>query len=403
MRNIAKQNSDWSPFLFGVIVVHSLLMQALTFSFRPALSYAALEAGLPAAALGVLSAAFALPGLLLAIPAGRRADRTGERGIAALGGGLMLAAAGIALLWHTSAGALIVATIVFGSGHMLAAIAVQTLISHRAPVARRDSVFGGYAFAIALGQGIGGALLSVGSGDSATPDFPLQATIGLGLGLGCLLLPSLIPAARRTEATISRPAPLPITDLLRRPGVARAIGACAVVVAAVEISLVYLPALGYERGLPAAAVSGMLVARSVAAMVSRLGLGWQVRAIGRRRLMVGSIAVSAAALLGLALPLDVFWVIALCAVFGFSNGVCQPLTLSWLTEISPPRQHGTLTSVRLAAVRIAQSALPTAVGALSAITGSGGVLAVTGVLVGGAAWLVSAIGAPPASRDEEAS
>ncbi len=398
MRKFAKQSSSWSPILLGIVVVHSLLMQALTFSFRPALSYAALQAGLPSAALGALSAAFALPGLLLAIPGGRAADRLGERLVATLGGALMLTGALLAFLVPTDAVVIIAATVVFGCGHMLAAIGIQTLLSNRAPAARRDGIFGSYAFAVSLGQGVGGALLSLGAGNATTPNIPLQLTIALCLGAGVLILPLLIPALPRASRLTDTPQRAPLAQLLRRRTVLRAISASAIVVAAVEICLVYLPALGYERQLSAAAVSGMLVARSVAAMASRLGLSWQVRVIGRRRLMVGSIAISAAALLVLALPLPVVWIVALCALFGLTNGVCQPLTLSWLSEIAPPGQRGALTSIRLSAVRIAQSALPLAAGSLSALSGAGGVLAATGVLVAVASWMSAAITDTPRAK-----
>jgi hypothetical protein len=54
-------------------------------------------------------------------------------------------------------------------------------------------------------------------------------------------------------------------------------------------------------------------------------------------------------------------------------------------------------SLRVGTVRIAQSTLPMAVGALSVLAGSGGVLLATAGVVGIAAWLSSAISDRPQS------
>ena len=62
---------------------------------------------------------------------------------------------------------------------------------------------------------------------------------------------------------------------------------------AVDITLVYLPALGADRGLAAGFVGVLLTLRAVASMSSRLFLGRLVDWIGRRRLMIVSVTLSA--------------------------------------------------------------------------------------------------------------
>lgn len=392
--------SGWTLPSLGVVIVHALLLQVVTFSLRPSLSYAALEAGLGTEWLGMLSAAFALPGLALAIPAGQFTDRVGERVIAVAGGVLMTGGAALALIAHHSIGTLIAATTMFGCGHLLSVIADQALLANRTKPARRDSVFGAYAFTISLGQGVGGALLAIGAGDSATPDLPLQfalSTALAGLGLFCAIAMRRSRVHGAFDGAVGRVSPL---RMLRRPHVLRAVVASSVVVTAVEISLVYFPSLGYERGFPASVVSAMLVGRSIAAMASRLGLGLWIRLIGRRRLMVGSVALSAAAFAMLALPLDAVATVVLCAVFGLFNGVSQPLTLSWLSEISLPGQRGTLMSIRIASVRISQTTIPAGVGLLGSLVGVGGVFVAVAALVGAASWMSAAIDDTPRADPE---
>lgn len=394
MRKFSGNGSGWSRSALAILIAHSLLIQVITFAFRPTLSYAALDAGLPPSLLGLLSAAFALPGVLLALPTGRIADRVSERIVVVAGGVLVLAAALLALFAHGALVAIVLATVLFGMGHLVSVVGDQALLANRTTNSRRDSIFGAYAFSISLGQGVGGGLLAIGSTGSSQPDILLQCFLAAGVAIATVAVATLM----RGSGSHAQPLPsggIGVGALVRSPGVARAIVASSMVIVAMEISLVYFPAIGYERGFAVATVSAMLVARSIASMASRLGLGWQIRVIGRRRLMVGSIAVSAVCIAALALPLDPVWLIVVCAVFGFSNGVCQPLTLSWLSEIAPPGRRGTVMSLRVATNRVAQAALPLAVGGLAATTGAGGVLIATGALLGVASWMSSAIGATP--------
>jgi MFS family permease len=396
------RTSGWSRPGLTIVLAHAVLIQIVTFCLRPSLSYAALESGLGVEWLGALSAAFALPGLALSIPAGRLADRLGERAIAVTGAILLFGGTALALALPGYIAALIGATILFGCGHLLSVIADQTLLANRTKAVRRDSVFGGYAFTVSLGQGIGGALLAINAGDSATPDLDLQFLLSISLAVAIVICAALMrrsPPKPLATGAVALP-PTPLMEMLRRPKVLRAIAASALVVTAVEISLVYFPALGYERGFSASVVSAMLVGRSMASMASRLGMGLWIRLIGRRPLMVGSVALSAVAMAALALPLNPVGTIALCAVFGLFNGFSQPLTLSWLSEIAPHGERGTIMSARIAAVRISQTALPLGVGALSAAVGAGGVLVVVGAIVGVAAWMSAAIGATPRADPE---
>ncbi|SMH50429.1 Predicted arabinose efflux permease, MFS family [Rathayibacter oskolensis] len=387
-------DSGWSRRALGVVIGHSLLLQALTFCLRPSLSYAALDAGLDVAWLGVLSTAFALPGLALALPAGTWTDRFGERAVGVTGAVAMVSAAALAVLLRDSVVVLVLATALFGTGHLLSVVADQALLANRTSALRRDSVFGTYAFSISLGQALGAGLLSINAGSMASPDLSLQFTLCLGIGAAGLVLAALM---RRSapQAAPGPDAPVGVIGLLRRPNVLRAIVASSLVVSSIEISLVYFPALGYERGFPVVVVSAMLVARSVASMLSRIGLSWWIGVLGRRRLMVGSVTLSALSLAALALPLDGVWTIVLCCVFGFVTGASQPLTLSWLSEIAPPGRRGMVMSLRIGTVRIAQAALPVAVGTLSGVAGAGGVLLATAGVVGVAAWLSRAIGSSP--------
>src|SRR5687768_10691807 len=123
--------------------------------------------------------------------------------------------------------------------------------------------------------------------------------------------------------------------LLRLPGLLRALLISCVVLSAVDITLVYLPALGADRGWAAGVVGLLLTLRAVASMTSRFFLGRLVGWIGRRRLMIVSVTLSAVSMAVVAAPLPMVATAVVVVLLGLGLGVGQPLTMSWLAEIAP--------------------------------------------------------------------
>ena len=89
------------------LLVHSALIQAVTFLVRPAATYRALELDVPPFALGVLAASYAVFPLLLALPIGGLVDRLGERRLMAIGAAVVLGCSAFLLFWGTSVAALV--------------------------------------------------------------------------------------------------------------------------------------------------------------------------------------------------------------------------------------------------------------------------------------------------------
>jgi MFS family permease len=165
--------------------------------------------------------------------------------------------------------------------------------------------------------------------------------------------------------------------LLRLPGLVRALVISCVVLSAVDITLVYLPALGTDRGLAAGVVGLLLTLRAVASMTSRFFLGRLVRLVGRRRLMIVSVALSALSMAVVALPMPTWAMGAVVVLLGLGLGVGQPLTMSWLAEVAPAGLRGRAMSLRLTGNRLGQVLIPSAVGLVAAGVGAAGVLAAT--------------------------
>lgn len=359
------------------LLTQTVLVQAATFVLRPTSTYRALELGVPAAWLGVLSACFAIAPLILAVPAGQVTDRFGERRVMLVGAALTALAVAAFMLVGGGITGLVAANVLLGTGHLLVVVGQQALVANAVPDGQYDSAFGYYTLCASLGQAVGPALILLFGG---TSPIPATETIFLGsLGITAMLLAVTVPlrSSERERVSPASGADGRTASLLRRPGTLRAITVSCVVLAAVDITLVYLPAIGTERGIASGAIGALLTLRAVASMVSRLFLGRLARRLGRRRLLVGGVALSALCLVLVVIPMPVWMLAVVVVALGLGLGAGQPLTMSWLAEATPPGLRGRAMSLRLTGNRVGQVLVPSVAGLVAAGTGAGGVLVLT--------------------------
>jgi MFS family permease len=359
------------------LLAHSVLVQVVTFVLRPTSTYRALELGVPASWLGVLSASFAIAPLVLAVPSGHAVDRFGERRVMLLGGVLLLVAATAFVLLGGGIAGLVAGSVLLGTGHLCSVVGQQALVANATPAGGHDSAFGYYTFAASLGQALGPGVILLFGGTQTIPHTSAIFGIAVVLAVATLAVTFLLRPSTRTQGGQAGEEHGGMRGLLRRPGLLRALTVSCVVLAAVDITLVYLPALGAERGIASGAIGTLLALRGAASMTSRLFLGRLSRRLGRRPLLVGSVALSAVGVAATVVPMPL-WALALVVVVaGFGLGAGQPLTMSWLAEATPPGLRGRAMSLRLTGNRVGQVVVPSVAGLLAAGTGAAGVLALT--------------------------
>jgi MFS family permease len=379
-----------------VLLLHALFLQLAAYIVRPAAAYRALELGVEPAFLGLIAASFALIPLFIAVLVGRATDAGHQRPVL-LGGAVLMAGAGVGLVfWSSSLGLLLLWNVVLGLGHLMGVVGQQSRIAE-GESGRLDSAFGLYTFAGSAGQAVGPLLITVFGGARVVPD-----TQGLFLAYtvsAVVLLALTFPlvARSRHRGPSARP-PVPRSSLMSaftrttRQSRGRLFGAMvvsAMVLGAVDLIAVYLPALGVERGIPAAVVGILLSVRAGATMASRLYLGPLVARFGRARLIVLSTGVSALAVGALAAPLDTWALAGVLGVAGLALGIGQPLTMTVISLEAPPGTRGTWLALRLSANRLGQSAIPAGVGLVAAAAGVAGVFGVTAAglgLVAAGSW-----------------
>ncbi len=374
------------------LLCNTVTVQIITYAYRPALAYAALDAGGMPALLGIMSAVFAVPALLLAIPVGRLVDRASERFVGTIGALLIAVSVVIALVAPHSFSALLISTLIFGVAHLCCIVCQQTFVANRARQGRSDSAFGWYTLIASIGQALGPMLLAVPGDRPDRPPVDLIFLICLVLGSVMLLTAvALSPLRRPSAGEGDRSGTRGAARSLMRGGTFRALIASGIALASIDITLVYWPALGDERGVPPTVISAMLVVRAVATMASRGFLGWSTGMWGRRGVMFATLGASTVALGATALPLPDAGMVVASLVYGLGIGACQPITMAWLSGLARPGERGTMLSLRLVGNRLAQSTVPAVAGLVAASAGSAGVIAVLAGFLSIATWAGRAV------------
>ncbi len=375
---------------FWAVLLTTLTVQFAINASRPLASYQSIGLDASLEQLGLIAAAFAVAGVLLAIPVGTAVDRRGSRRFV-LGGTSLIAGACFAHALTSSFVVIVVLQLVFGAGLILAAVGLQTLVASMGDPDRSEWRFGMFTATVSIGQVLGplvGGLLSEGAiaAGLTSPDDPygtrtafavLSAVVALA-GTIAVLLPASPP---RSSAPPRRPMGGSVRSVLRSPSMLPAMWASLVVLCAIDILAVYLPAVGIERGWSVGFVSLLLAVRAGASFAVRLLLQIIVDRFGRRWPLVFMGLGAAIAIGVLAAPLSAVLAVIAMLFAGLSLGLAQPMTMAWVARAAPPELRGTALSVRLTANRVGQMTIPLAVGIAAGFTGTGVVFVVLAMLL----------------------
>ncbi|CAN5439072.1 MFS transporter [soil metagenome] len=371
------------------------LMQAAWTGVRLMIGYRALSEGADPFFLGLLASCFALPALLLALPAGRLTDRVGGSVVASTG--MLIFALGTAGAF-TSPGrwALLGAAACIGFGQMLAMVGQQTFVANVSADSDSDGAFGTLSAAASIGQLVGPPLVttvaSLALFDGGTQP---NTTVGLIVcGVLVLLGTPAYFALRKVDRNLTpvriaeHQAPARVSELLKTPQMWRSLVVSGAVLVTVDLMYAFVPVWATERGIGATTVGFLLALRALVSVISRFGLTRLVSRFGRKALIITSIGAAVAALV--ALPFVATWgAVAVMIGLGLGLGIPQPLTMAWVTSLTPPVSHGATLGMRLTSNRLAQITLPLAVGAFAAPLGVVGIFWANAVLLLGAVGIMA--------------
>ena len=377
------------------LILAQICLHACMAGTRLAAPLLALREGYSPAAVGVLLAMFALAPVVLALPAGRFADRHGLKRPVSYSVIAACIGAGLAVAFPVFP-VLCLAALMTGGATGAAVISLQRHVGRSASGALQlKQVFSWLSIGPAVSNFIGpftaGLLI-----DHAGP------TPGSLWGYrAAFLLMAVLPLASWFLMRSTRELPPVIAldgshkpkawDLLREPQFRRLMLVNWFLSSCWDVHTFVVPVLGFERGISASVIGSILGAFALAAAAVRLAMPMLAAHLREWKVLAFAM-LSTAVLFGVYPLMRSALAMGVCSVLlGFALGMVQPMIMSMLHQMTPEARHGEALGLRLMAINASSVMMPMLFGSAGALVGVAAVFWVTGAVVGlgsRLAWLL---------------
>ncbi len=326
----------------------------------------ALELGATPLHIGLLLATYGVFPLLLAVLAGRIADRYGSRVPIIVG--MVVCSVGVVLPWFApSLLLLFIGAAVTGLGFIIGQVAFQSLVGTLGEGMARTRNFNNYALIVAVADFVG----PVFAGFSIDHSGHVSTFLFLGL-LSATSIIAIIALAKRVPRH-RKPAPAPagqrMTDLLRDADMRRVLIAGAVVMTGIDLFQLYIPLYGHQIGLSASAIGMVLGASAAATFVSRAVLPALVRRYSEEKTLLYALFLAASMFTLIPFFTSAIVLAAICFMLGLGMGLGQPLTVILCYRYSPAGRGGESLGLRIAINNAMHVVVPALFGAVGAVFG----------------------------------
>lgn len=343
----------------------------------------ALELGATPLHIGLLLATYGVFPLLLAVTAGRIADRYGSR--IPLIAGMIVSTIGAILPWFApSMPLLFAAAAVTGFGFILGQVALQSLVGTLGEGKDRTRNFNNYALIVAVADFTGPVLAGFSIDHFGhVRTYLVLAFLAATAVLTVFVLAKRVPRHRR-------PAPAPegqrMSDLFRNVDMRRVLIAGAVVMTGIDLFQLYMPLYGHQVGLSASAIGMILGAAAAATFVSRALLPLLVSRYGEEKTLLYSLFLTAAMFTLIPLFSSAFVLGMICFTLGLGMGLGQPLTVMLCYRYSPAGRGGESLGLRIAINNSMHVVVPSVFGAVGAAFGLAPVFWVSAGVIAAGNW-----------------
>lgn len=326
----------------------------------------AIELGAGPFETGMLFALYGLPPFLLAVYAGRIADRLGNHalmytGLIGLALSLCLPLAFPSLVMVFVAGPFI------GITSMLFIVATQNLVGVLATPETRTRNYSYYSLGESVANVAGPVLvgLTIDRAGYATAFVVLAGIIAGCAGIfhgGRRHIPAGGDGGAKQEARSAR-------DLLRLPELRMALLTNGVVMAGLDFYNVYLPVYARDIGFSATTIGLIIGAFGVAGFFVRLAIPPVTRRWGERRMLAVALTLAATGFIAIPFTQDAWLIGAASFVIGLGVGCGQPLSMILAFNAAPPGRSAEAIAMRLTVSYGAHVVIPPIFGALGAMVG----------------------------------
>ena len=381
--------------IIGQVGLHSCMA-----GIRMAAPLQALRQGHAEWAVGVLMGLFAAAPIVLALQAGRMADRYGYHRPMRIAVALTVLGGLMAVLstW-TGRGSffvMCVAASLAGAGANFGMIAIQRTASRTAVDATElKRVFSWLGVAPALSNAVGpvlaGALIDLGGFRSAFIALMLLPLVSLWWARRVPVEVPVQPAGRDRQNGS--------WDLLKAPGLRRLLLVNWLLSSSWDVHAFVVPILGHERGFSASAIGLVLGAFAISVTAIRLAIPGLAHRLRESTVLAGAMLWAAAVFVVYPM-VHTAWLMMACAVaLGVALGAVQPMIMSTLHQITPHQRHGEAIALRSMTINISSAAMPLMFGLAGAAVGAATLFWVMAAALGAGSLQARRISRGPAAQE----
>jgi MFS family permease len=359
------ESSDTRPVTLYLIILMAFLTHIGFAGSRLAVPLLAVDQGATPFVVGTIVALYPALPAVLALPAGRMADRLGFRIPLVFGSTGLCAALMLPYFWP-SVTTLYFAAALLGLCFMTFQISCQTLVGAIAEPAERARNFSllslGYASANFGGPLIAGVLIDhIGHAATffalAMPLVPVIAMAAMGA--------RWIPETRTgTDAASGG-----WFDLLKITELRNTLIASGIVASAWDLYQFLMPIYGRSVGLSATAIGAVMSAFAISIILVRIVLPFAVRHRGETQMLTDAMYVACAAFCLFPLFESAWPLAAVSFLLGLGCGVGQPLSLTMVYNASPKGRAGEAAGMRMTVNQVTHFVIPLLFGAIGSAAG----------------------------------
>ena len=373
----------------GQVCLHSCMA-----GIRMAAPLQALRAGHAEWAVGVLMGLFAAAPILLALQAGRLADRHGYHRPMRIAVALTVVGGALALLstWlPASFVVLCAAAMLVGAGANIGLIAILRTAGRSAvgpTELKRTFAWLGLAPALSnvFGPVIAGTLIDAGG-------FRLAFGVLATLPLLSLAWSRRVPheAPRAAASTAARGSSW---DLLKAPGVRGLLLVNWLLSSSWDLHSFLVPILGHERGFSASAIGFVLGAFATAVSLVRLVIPLIAQRLRESTVLAGAMLGTGAVFAVYPLVQTAWLMGSLAVLLGLALGSVQPMIMTTLHQLTPHERHGEAIALRSMTINFSSASMPLLFGVAGAALGASVLFWLMGAAVAAGSLEARRVGRP---------
>jgi MFS family permease len=380
--------------LLLALIAGQIGLHAAMAGLRLAAPLQTLREGYSAWSVGLLLALFAAAPVLLALPAGRMADRHGYHrpmrwSVAMAVSGMLLALASTQLSGNPHFAMLCLAGMLGGGAANMGVLSIQRMAGLIArDSAHRVQLFSWLGIAPSLSNVVGPVAVGL-----------VIDAAGFATAYGMLVFFPLLSwlAARRVPSIAPAPAAAPddhrtAWELLRVPGIWRLFTINFLLATCWDVHAFAVPIIGHERGFSASMIGFILGSFTLSVSVVRLLLPMFAHRLVEAQVIRWAMLGTAGVFMLYPLASTPMLMLGCALLLGTTLGVAQPMIMSTLHHLTPEHRHGEALALRSMAMNVAATVMPLIFGTSGAWVGAGVLFWLVGAGVGGGAWLTARLG-----------